>query len=517
MLATILTLLIMSLSIPLWQRYQPHSPSSNPSTDSITPQQKARLHEIADLMSEIYETLVAMRYLDPSGIQRGPHNLTALASHFTTLNIDPAVQYLYSILPYIDPAAAGHSGFLHGGEFTDFRDAERVEQGRDPFYALYGVETVPDYDSEDGAYMRPWVTPLSQLGNHGSVILYDARRHLIWMIDQEGWSTTDLALRDVEEREPVSVNRNSFEHIPHRDAGEVLRDVVRWYRALDEVPTGGESDGWDEWSALGDDGSLRELYLKHGWPDAFDGDAFEVDVARAMARMQAEEFATEPLRVAQEHRKSAERVDSWLARVRDQLREGVQTDEEKWGARWEIVRAMAQAAHANELVQLAEHRVRDLCPGNVCLQPQGRPLWELQYLHQEVEEQETRLAELDEQLSEAPSEQPVLDDDREQRNKERGLLMRKLAVYRTAYEAARLEAEQQCPGQTFQSMTGLERLQWPAWRIEYPGQRANALQLLQDARELLAQVPDDLQRVRAQISDFIRWQEAMVGNSEETD
>ncbi|KAB8207924.1 hypothetical protein BDV34DRAFT_223123 [Aspergillus parasiticus] len=248
----------------------------------LTSTQKANLHEVADLMLEIYQTLANMRFLNPAGIIKGPHNIDNVDKLYEKLGLDPSIIYLHKILPYIDISLGGQTDFFQGGIFADFRLPEDIEQGRDPFHICPGDD---DYEDEDGPYMRPWVTALSLIGNHQSVILYDARRHRIWIIDQESWDTTDPAIRRNPDRAvdedyecgERSVNENSFQHVPSRAAGDVLRDIIRWYRSLEIMPGGGENSGrkWDS-----DELPLRELYSKHGWPDNFNGDAFQEDQLR---------------------------------------------------------------------------------------------------------------------------------------------------------------------------------------------------------------------------------------------
>ncbi|KAJ6032749.1 hypothetical protein N7540_003481 [Penicillium herquei] len=237
--------------------------------------QQHRQQRVADLMLEIYEELVRMRYIHRAGIQLGPHNLTHLDQAYDELDLDASVKYLYSILPYIDTLSAGKDSFAQIGEFADFRDIEQAEQGRDPFY---GSPSEPNFEDEDGPYMKPWVTPLTGLGNHGSVVLYDTRRHVIWIIDQEGWETTDPALEGYPTKEPESLNRNSFEHIMHRPAESVLQDILQSYRSLDWIPGGGENTGpeWDSYTL-----PLKEIYQQSGWPHSFDADVFEVAQARS--------------------------------------------------------------------------------------------------------------------------------------------------------------------------------------------------------------------------------------------
>lgn len=44
---------------------------------SVSPEKRAQLQEVADLTLEIYLTLAEMQYLDESWIQRGPHDLSS--------------------------------------------------------------------------------------------------------------------------------------------------------------------------------------------------------------------------------------------------------------------------------------------------------------------------------------------------------------------------------------------------------------------------------------------------------
>jgi hypothetical protein len=124
-----------------------------------------------------------MRYLGPSWINKVPHKIDALLPMYYSCHLDASIIYLYSILPYIDTAGAEEVDFFQGGKFADFRKEKDVKQGRDPFYA----------DSEEEA-MHPWMTPLSMLGNHGIVIIYNAREHCMGTLDQGSGGSTDLNL-----------------------------------------------------------------------------------------------------------------------------------------------------------------------------------------------------------------------------------------------------------------------------------------------------------------------------------
>jgi hypothetical protein len=145
----------------------------------ITNEQKARLQEVADLMLGIYETLVAMRYVDSKAIVRGPHQISReLQAKYKKHNLDDSIIYLYSILPYIDQAETDARDFFQGGAFFNHMDPHDIERGRDPCYA----SPRGGYESEDGEYMYPWYTPLSNCGNHSPIMIYDAKEHRMWII-----------------------------------------------------------------------------------------------------------------------------------------------------------------------------------------------------------------------------------------------------------------------------------------------------------------------------------------------
>lgn len=514
MFALVVSFVLMLLSAVLGHRNGLFDQSPIlPTTDSISPQEKAQLHEVADLMLGIYQTLVDMRYLDPVGVIQGPHNMTDLEHQFEELGIDPSIRYLYSILPYVDTDAAGNSDFLLGGEFTDFRDPDQVDQARDPFYAS---PSNSNFDDEDGPNMRPWYTPLSQLGNHGSVIVYDARRHLIWIIDQESWSTTDLALQDVEPKEVKTANQNSFEHIPSRPAGDVLKDIVQWYRNLDILPGGGDNS-WQEWDH--DETPLRELYTANGWPDRFDADAFEISKARAFSRYLAQDFADRPIKEVVRLNEAIERYKKWIE-TQTEILGWTTTKESEWAIRSRIWRMELDLTNFEEDLIVAQQKAKQLCPENVCLPPQEWPLWELQAVTERIKSLKDDITTAESYFEIDPYEGRNLDEWMEavlSWQKQHHLTKRKIAVYQKAYEAAREDAERLCPGQTFESVTGLREMAWfVRTKEESRLILVRAQRELELTREWLAQLPDDVLEARSEIERSIERLETEVGYLEET-
>ncbi|PYI11754.1 hypothetical protein BO78DRAFT_403127 [Aspergillus sclerotiicarbonarius CBS 121057] len=413
--------------------------------DGISEVQKAQLQEVADLMLDIYQTLAGMRYLDPRGIQSGPHDITELRPLYEQHGLDPSVIHLYSILPYVDTAAAGNEDFFHGGTFTDFRIEDDVEQGRDPFY---GGPTEEDFEDEDGPYMRPWVTPLSRLGNHDSVIVYDARKHRIWIIDQESGCSTDPALEGVEEETPKSKNRNNFDHIPSRPAGDALRDIARWYRELEELPGGGEYSG-GEWSP---DLGLKGMYQKHGWPDNFNGGAFQVDQARAYCADRVKYRAEEPLREVEKYRD----WKKWNGRTiedRQKALAAAKSTDEEWMTRLELWDAEQSYRRNTKELEKAEQEANRLCPDGVCSKSEDLPLLELDVIREEYESKKRQVE------AERNWMEESIESDPERAEGFRISLyhtQKEEEIYRKAWEAARADADRLCPGRTLDSVIELD-------------------------------------------------------------
>lgn len=406
------------------------------SMENPSPRQVTQLNEVAGLMLEIYGTLAEMRYIDPIGIERGPHNIEALQRVYDEHNLDPAVIYLYSVLPYINTNEADQVDFIFGGEFADYRQPDDVERGRDPYYA--------DPETDEDAYMHPWVTPLTNMGNHQSVILYDTRKHKIWIVDQEGWSSSDPALAGVTDRENTSGNENSFEHIASRPAGDVLRDIVRWYRTLEKTPGGGEHSygSWDE-------DTMRTLYQKHGWPDNFDGDAFKVAVARATCAELAKDYADQPLRKVETYQQMRQQG----ANDRDALRQLIAdatSEDNAWYDRFRLWQNEQSEVRLVEDERKAKEDVERLCPNGICQKEDDLPLWELEWVRREWQGKDLIVRQRAETL-----EQPGHDAD-EQRifTAELRHAQKEASIYARAHEAAKADAERLCPGRTIEEVAG---------------------------------------------------------------
>jgi len=159
-------------------------------SQDLTDTKKHQLHEVADHMSYIYQTLSNMYFIEAEAIVYGPHNVDHLLPLYDEYSLFPDVVYLYSILPYVDKdMILPDSAWFYGSGFADFRNASDVRLGRDPF----------DSDAQPGQRcncIQPWVTALSlpsKLG--GSALYYDSKNHRIWAYNSLRKSMLDLELQ----------------------------------------------------------------------------------------------------------------------------------------------------------------------------------------------------------------------------------------------------------------------------------------------------------------------------------
>jgi hypothetical protein len=117
----------------------------------------------------------------------------------------------------------------------------------------------------------------------------------------------------------------------------VLRDIVRWYEELIELPGDGEYSGtnWDP-------EITKPLYIKHGWPSTdLDGEAFLVAKARACAEASVGLNRRENERVRDEvaeleKRLSVHKEEKEFRRMRlcKNILANPRNVEEEWDARW---------------------------------------------------------------------------------------------------------------------------------------------------------------------------------------
>ena len=411
--------------------------------------QRARLHNIADLMLAIYETLADMSYLNRSGIEVGPHDLSKLQPILDeyNLDLDPAIVYLYSILPYINCEVAGQSDFYKNGQFVDFRHLPFLEWGRNPLYAE--IEDNAGEEDQNGPYMKPWYTPLSFLGNHYTMLVYDAREHRIWVLEHDWTGSSDPLLKDIPVKNPTK-NENSFEYIPNRPAEDVLRDINKWYRELEEIPGGDDAEG--TWSREID---LASLYRKNGWPDRFDAEGFRAEQCRKYEALMAKHSADQPLNEVNKFIKWSQ-SDQHQREQRQRILESAVTADDIWMAKFNIIDAEIGLVINAEDRKRAEIRAARLCPGGVCQREEDLPLWEVEFLRRAIEGMEGRVTFGETMRTQQGNN---LRPRAEQMLKK---LVRqaeeRIPVYRKALEAAKADVDTFCSGRTPQSVLGMAEL-----------------------------------------------------------
>lgn len=470
---------------------------STPLDAGLTAKQKARLHEVADLLLEIYQTLARMQYIAAASIQPGPHDLTAQLPLYASLGLDQRLIYLYSIMPYIDPLSVDHDAkFYQSCSFIDFRQEDDVREARD-FHLDIG-------DPEQA--LRPWTTALARFGSFGKLVVYEAKRHVVFFVDNHSYENGDPGLRgrierlneetgevehyeipygggspevrivDVEawkreneweadddddeeegegeeqeedgDDEDKNEDEESEPQIPwdyfdSRPAGAVLRDILRWYRELSDVP--GCAKWEEEWVDYEDE--LRALYRKHGWPgEDFDGDAFDLDRARVKP---AAEIKFDPgragldtqylERIVEEREKATKAVAS---EAQHKLATAKSPDEE-WVVRWEIWNAEQGANASKNRLRRAEE-LADWGSRNQKIEE--LPLWEWNCIQRHLERTQQTVERLKEELEGAeitsrPQIQMYL----------RGSEERVTTLHRVV-AASRADAERLCPGRPLSSL-----------------------------------------------------------------
>ncbi|KAK4462890.1 hypothetical protein QBC42DRAFT_325907 [Cladorrhinum samala] len=477
-------------------------------TSALSSAQKAQLHQVADGLLEIYQTLVRMAYLDASWIARPPYQDvdSRLVPMWKSFKLDPAVIYLYSILPYVENSGDLGLDFFQGGQFADFRCQRDVAANRNPFY-------FPEEDS-----MPPTMTALSTMGNHEGVILYDSKRHRIGLFDQMGdWNNDYVVSEERRKRRDSGSGREQPKRYEDdadegeygelmkdgRDAGEVLRDMKKWYLELRETPGGGELTGNDWLKEL-----VKPLYEKHGWPrEDFDQDAFLADLVRARALRKVKYFAEEPLR-------KVECYKGWLAmpsyedkefeKLRAKIGEA-KTVQEEWVARWGLYSKERNKRSNEKDLERAEEQVKAECPGGKCWKDEDLPVMELKHVATEYFYAQRRVRDREARLTAMKAHQAVPKQMLRQMEMQLGQAERQLAVVRKAYEACKAEVERLHPELSLSFLRVLGRfgvdvkstLQRDIDTINDMESQAKELQ------EWLAQVPDEATEARQLIQEAI--------------
>ena len=276
--------------------YTPVDPSTYSLVHPDDPHPK--IQEIASLMTELFELFIDMRYLPASSVSFPPHKLLPLdLTQPARYGVSKDVVDLWQMIPYRNPDSEtnwnfGSDGgeFVHWGEFLDdLRGSWNMNDTwyrtiADPFFGIDDLDPdlTPEFRAEDadergwdherGPYMRPWYATLSNVGNHGSVMVLDTRTYHMWLIDQLGGST-DPVFQEVPGEHTLKdhgcTNDFDLRQYPSRPAVDFLKDVIGRFRTLQWLP-GGLYEPEPEYREERRFSAYKALYEQCGWPDKFD-------------------------------------------------------------------------------------------------------------------------------------------------------------------------------------------------------------------------------------------------------
>ncbi|KAK4198901.1 hypothetical protein QBC40DRAFT_229088 [Triangularia verruculosa] len=366
---------------------------------SLTDQDLSNAQEVATILLDVYKTLVRMQYLPGSDLREGPHDLTDMLPLYQDLQLDPRIIYLYTLLPYFDNILRFGSAFYKGGLLVDFRNKDYVEEVRNPFFR-------PEDRRE---MMRPWMTPLSLCCGLQVVLIYDAKRHVLgvyelchpnsqdpaldWTLENRLESADDLpqAFGDDEDEDEDderlglhprlgcgAEGGNIYDRMPARDAGDVLRDILKQYEKLEDAPwrylNGGAGGPWPE--------GIEKLYHKHGWPGPdFDVEGFHVDRIRMDAVEKTMSYALGALNKVREEKNRLQRLNQEMLVCKHALVRA-ETPGQEWIAKFDIWKLELNIDQNKKRLAGAEKLVARLYPKGSSPSDRSEDVivWELRYL-----------------------------------------------------------------------------------------------------------------------------------------
>jgi hypothetical protein len=245
-------------------------------------------HEIAEIVTEMYELLADMGYYDRSVIGRPPHTMGINRTLAIELGYSPEAIETMELLPYLNFPAEEFpltwmegegSEFILEGAFTDLRSDEALKMCRDPMGVFMHEDSSRVFNEDEEPYMHSEYICFSSLGVNGmgAILVLDVKNcrfrrtlmipaHLtnmpavkLWTVDNE-FGNVDPALKDLPPNNDL--NWMSLDQYPSRSAREALRDYIQRFRTLQWLPGGYHNGSWE-----GD--KYGRLYRENGWPDNF--------------------------------------------------------------------------------------------------------------------------------------------------------------------------------------------------------------------------------------------------------
>lgn len=201
--------------------------------------------------------------------------------------------------------------------------------------------------------------------------------------------------------------------------------------------------------------STKQLYLKNGWPDSFNGDSFETDQLRLETMSRAKYQAEQPLR-------ELETLESWaqyVARTKSRLETDLAstTDIDKqWALKLDLW--LGEDREKERLCQLssAEEEAQRLCPNGICIRVGEEPLWEQEYLRNEARGAK-RTIESNKQYNYIKEEE-LTPEMRRRFESDQPKREAEFSKLRTAFRASRVDAQRLCPDHTAETVEAIAKV-----------------------------------------------------------
>ncbi|PQE29372.1 Alpha beta hydrolase fold protein [Rutstroemia sp. NJR-2017a WRK4] len=235
---------------------------------------KAQHGELINGITQVYETLLRMEYIEASEIKRPPHqNLPK--EELVTIGLEPEVIALLRYLPFLD---------IH----------DEISYGTIPYSYLDDVSEAREVLWEGEYDLAPWAVRLASCvatpGIFGRTIIYDIRtkRIIQWPNNSPGYTNTYLDLpsvpakvmldqwiewlRDLKE---VPWSEGSSRHVqsaPPAPPSGYIDYIANGLRIVDPTPDSDQYmlDSYNKGAAQ------KRLFVDHGWPDNFRVEEFRI-------------------------------------------------------------------------------------------------------------------------------------------------------------------------------------------------------------------------------------------------
>jgi hypothetical protein len=143
-------------------------------------------HEIAEIVTEMYELLADMGYYDRSVIGRPPHTMGINRTLAIELGYSPEAIETMELLPYLNLPAEEFpltwmegegSEFILEGAFTDLRSDEALKMCRDPMGLFMHGDSSRVFNEDEEPYMHSEYICFSSLGVNGmgAILVLDVK------------------------------------------------------------------------------------------------------------------------------------------------------------------------------------------------------------------------------------------------------------------------------------------------------------------------------------------------------